>query len=220
MPKKITNIIFDLDGTLIDSAPSILECFRLTLQANNIAPQVKVETSLIGPPLAKTLSILTGKHDPLELEKLISDFKDLYDNEGYKETIAYPEIISLIEGIQKLNIRLHIATNKRLAPTLLILKFLGWSNYFDSVYSIDSRHPSFSNKAEMLSSLLLDQYIDTNSCIYIGDRFEDMESALENQLEFIGALWGYQDQNLLDQKGLNGYRDIKLLIRDLVPRNL
>ena len=54
----LKNIIFDLDGTLINSAPSIIECLKVILRKNEIAPVFSLGSKIIGPPLKETLKKL------------------------------------------------------------------------------------------------------------------------------------------------------------------
>lgn len=199
MPKKISNIIFDLDGTLIDSAPSILESFRLTLESNEIIPLFPLDNSLIGPPLLQTLMALTGTDNQVVLSKLSEEFKAHYDLGGYRSTKAFAGISQLLDQCQNAGFHLHIATNKRISPTLLILELFGWKNLFSSVYATDSRAPGYVNKSEMIAHLLQAEKCDVHSAIYVGDRMEDLISARENNLDFVGALWGYRDPKLMKQ---------------------
>jgi len=60
----ISHIIFDLDGTLIDSAPAILAGFEAAFSACGRAPKVPVTPSVIGPSLMETLAVLTGTTEP------------------------------------------------------------------------------------------------------------------------------------------------------------
>jgi len=209
MSKKITDVIFDLDGTLIDSAPSILECFRLTLDSNKIKPLLSLDASLIGPPLTQTLMALTGIDNEAALGKLAEEFKGHYDLGGYRSTKAFDGISQLLGGCRNAGFRLHIATNKRLAPTLLILDLFSWQSYFTSVYAIDSRMPRYVSKSEMISDLLNTEKVDIYSAIYVGDRMEDLISARENNLDFIGALWGFLDPKLATQNNCSLFKEIE-----------
>lgn len=209
MGKDIAEIIFDLDGTLIDSAPSILECFKRVLASNSIEPLYPLNSDLIGPPLIQTLSRLTGIHDLTDLSKLAEDFKAHYDFGGYKSTLAFHGVSELLQECSASRFGLHIATNKRLIPTTLILEHLGWTQYFKSIYALDSSTPSFSSKAVMLSKLLENERINPKSAIYVGDRAEDNQSATENDLKFLGASWGYQDEKLLSDKSVTCCHTVK-----------
>jgi phosphoglycolate phosphatase len=190
MSKKITDVIFDLDGTLIDSAPSILECFRLTLLDKKIDPVLPLTRNLIGPPLNATLSKLTGISDDKEINLMADVFKSYYDEQGYKKTVAFKNIDKLLNSLVNDGLQLHIATNKRLKPTLLILKLLNWNNYFTNVYAVDSVVGRFKSKGEMLAALVSDKKINPTESIYVGDRLDDYEAANENGLPYLMAQWG------------------------------
>lgn len=184
-------LIFDLDGTLIDSSASILAGFGAALQAHEIEPKRALTAAIIGPPLRQTLSILSGSDDPVLLDSLACAFKGYYDSKGYKATEAFAGIDSMLKAAHGRGIRLHIATNKRLLPTQLILDHLGWSHLFASVYALDMYAPAFPDKAAMLAGLLKEQQVAVASAAYVGDRPEDGFAADANGLAFYAAQWGY-----------------------------
>ena len=203
MGKHITDIIFDLDGTLIDSAPAILESFKIALEKNNIESICQLNSNIIGPPLMETLTRITGICNEVTLSKLAVDFKGHYDFGGYRATKPFLGVGELLKECNLYGFRLHIATNKRLVPTTLILDHLGWKHHFKSIYALDSKSPSFRDKGAMLSTLLDVEKISSNSAFYVGDRVEDYQSAIDNDLNFLGATWGYQDQKLVTNEAIN-----------------
>jgi phosphoglycolate phosphatase len=196
MHSRITDVIFDLDGTLIDSAPSILGCFAATLAAQGIEPALLLTEALIGPPLRETLRKLSGVEDGARLATMIEDFKQHYDVTGYKATVVFPGVHTMLHELSGAGFRLHIATNKRLCPTRLILEHLGWTRMFGAVYASDSRTPSFGSKSEMLSVLIEAEGIASVRAVYVGDRSDDRVAASDNALGFIAAAWGYRDADM------------------------
>lgn len=190
MPRH-THVLFDLDGTLIDSAPAILASFRAAFAQTGVAPVRAIDAGIIGPPLVETLQHLSGSTDPACIDALTQAFKQSYDNSGYRATLAYPGIDALLDALAGAGCRLSIATNKRIHPTRLILEFLGWHRHFSHVYALDLFTPRLPDKATMLQRLLDEQEIPRTDAIYIGDRREDGESAASNRLPFVAATWGY-----------------------------
>jgi phosphoglycolate phosphatase len=188
---RYPHILFDLDGTLIDSAPAILKSFRDAFEQTGIAPARSIDDSIIGPPLNETLQLLSGSNDPALLAQLADAFKASYDSEGYKATAAYEGVGKLLADLAAAGLRLSIATNKRILPTRLILTHLGWHDYFSHIYALDLFTPRLPDKAAMIGRLLADQGIAREQAIYIGDRSEDGESADANGLPFIAVTWGY-----------------------------
>lgn len=185
------HVLFDLDGTLIDSAPAILASYRQAFEAAGCTPVVPVEAAIVGPPLTETLQLLSGSHDPALIARLAEHFKDSYDTAGYRQTAAYAGVDAMLARLVAGGRRLSIATNKRLRPTRLILEHLGWSGHFDAVYALDMFEPRLPDKATMIARLLAEQRIPVDAAVYVGDRSEDGFSADANRLPFLAATWGY-----------------------------
>ena len=189
--KEIKNVIFDLDGTLIDSAPSILEAFKQVLEQFSYAPIKTLNSGLIGPPLRETLQVISGESDPERLTLLVDAFKQIYDNEAYALSTSYAGIPEMLESLALTGKRLHIATNKRLIPTQKIIQLFSWEKYFQTVYAIDKAEPAYSHKAHMIQSMIAHLDLKQRDCVYIGDRVEDAEAAGENFMPFVYIDWGY-----------------------------
>lgn len=187
----IKSIIFDLDGTLIDSAPSILAGFQHVMKINGIEPLIPLTSSVIGPPLIQTLRMLSGVDNEEKLEQMAMQFKDYYDLEACLLSQPYNAVDDGLKRLAEHGFKMHIATNKRYMPTRNILKYLGWDGLFTSVYTLDRDGASFNSKSEMIERQLKDFGLSAYQAVYVGDRSEDMEAAQNNQLSFVGVSWGY-----------------------------
>jgi len=193
-----SNIIFDLDGTLIDSSGSILASFAHAFRVLGLEPKRALTPELIGPPLMQTLAILSGTQEQSVLEALAYQFKSHYDAEGCKQATVFAGVVDMLEAITVSNANLYIATNKRLYPTQKIMQHLGWKKYFSKVFALDYFTPAVANKKQMIRRMLADEHILPTSAIYIGDRYEDGVAADENELEFAMVSWGYLDDTVGD----------------------
>lgn len=185
------HVIFDLDGTLIDSAPAILASFRAAFEAAGREPAVAIDESIIGPPLAETLALLSGSRDAATIADLGARFAAVYDTTGLLATEPYPGVGDMLHRLAAEGRRLHIATNKRIVPTRKILAHLGWDGLFETVYALDLFTPRLPDKAAMIGRLLADRGIPAEEAVYVGDREEDGLSADANRLPFLAATWGY-----------------------------
>jgi len=190
-PITCKHLIFDLDGTLIDSAPSILSCFGKVLEDVGVLPSVPLDERLIGPPLAQTLQTLTGIEGGAELDAMVASFKKYYDTEGYRDSLPYAGVDEVLAKLKASGYKLFLATNKRILPTRLILNYLGWDILFSSVWGLDSFQPRLTDKSAMLGEILNLIGIHPEQTVYIGDKVEDGVAAQANAMHFIAAGWGY-----------------------------
>ena len=188
-------VIFDLDGTLIDSSPSILKCFGRIINDAGLQPLRPLSDSVIGPPLRQNLINLTGETDSALLDHLVDSFKACYDTEGYKATRVYDGIVPMLAHLTKCGIPMAIATNKRRIPTLKIIEHLGWNRYFESIGTLDTPVPPHTDKAALIRFLLTEIGVTAEKSLYVGDKWEDGVAADANDMAFCAAGWGYGEWN-------------------------
>jgi phosphoglycolate phosphatase len=195
------SIIFDLDGTLIDSSTGILWALKTAFSQCGVSPLSPWSPSLIGPPLIQMITQQSESQDPLLVDRLCSAFINNYDSEGYKLCHPYSGIQHLLVALLEKNYRLFIATNKRIAPTNKILNYLNWSSKFEGVFGIDS----FANiqpakKENIISRITNDFKLPNKKTLYIGDRFEDYKAAVSAEIDFIIVTWGFGESHQLVPK--------------------
>jgi len=188
--QRTTDLIFDLDGTLVDSSEGILGSFAGAFARCGSTPVRPLTAELIGPPLMETLAQLAGSDDSAVLRPLAESFKAHYDTEGYKLTRVFPEVPGMLCKLAA-SYSLYIATNKRLLPTQRILEFLNWTGHFRGIYALDYFDPPLLRKSDLISRILSVHRLDKRHTVYVGDRDEDRLAADANQLLFGLAAWGY-----------------------------
>jgi len=184
-------VLFDLDGTLIDSAPSILESYRLAFAACAVPPRMALDAHLIGPPLRQTLALIAGSDEAATLDRLAAAFRQAYDSAGYKATRPYAALQATLAALRSAGHRLFIVTNKRIAPTRLILEYLGVAAYFEGVHAADAYQPPLADKAAVIGAVLAEHGLNAQDCLYVGDTAEDGHAAAVQGLAFVGVAYGY-----------------------------
>ena len=190
-------IIFDFDGTLIDSAPGILATYSAVLSAADLQPVVPLDARLVGPPLLPTMRKLTGPLPQEQLDALVEQFKLRYADIGVANTPAYAGADATLQHLRASGKTLYLATNKRAEPTLALLDKFGWAPHFHRVYCIDSHQPAFADKTAMLRQLLSENSLDPAQALYVGDTRGDYLSASACGIAFVAAQWGYEDWQAL-----------------------
>jgi len=187
-------LIFDFDGTLVDSEQAIYQCFQSITK--KLAPN-RVEYAkniLIGPPLRNTASEILGHEHQGSLDEFVQLFITMHDEQVIKHTQPYPDVIQVLKQLHTQNIPMAIATNKRLVPTQKLIDHFGWNDYFQSVECSDSQS-QIRNKDAMIQDII-NQNKSFQGSYFIGDTVNDGLSANLNQLPFIKACYGYgRDQD-------------------------
>ena len=195
MDKSLSKaIIFDFDGTLVDSEKAIYECFQKITK--HIAPEREsyAKNLLIGPPLRDTASEILGPKNQDLLDKFVRSFIEMHDEQVIQHTQPYPDVIQALKQLNSKNIAMAVATNKRIAPTQKLMDHFGWNDYFLSVECSDSQN-QMRNKDAMIQDIINQNQIFQGS-YFVGDTVNDGLSANLNQLPFIKACYGYgRDQD-------------------------
>lgn len=212
---QITDVIFDLDGTLVDSAEGILASFAGAFHACGLQPRHPLSPGIIGPPLLSTLRMLAGTEDPSVIDPLIEAYKVHYDTTGYRATRAYSNADALLQRLTEAGMPLFIATNKRKVPTDSIVHWLQWRPYFQAVYSLDSPQPSVQSKGALIQHVLQTHALSASTTLYVGDRDDDANAAAQAGTPFFHATWGYESGVLGKTYTLAG--NIAALLALLLP---
>lgn len=182
-------IMFDLDGTLSDSAPGILAALRHAFQINGLPPlDARTERAVLGPPFYESLPPLIGN---ALLSDVIAAYRDHYGREGMFDTSAYDGVHELLTALRAAGVRLAVATSKPEHYAVPIIDFLGLAEFFDTVGG-DELDGSLGTKALVIGKVLarLGQP-DPTSVVMVGDRVHDVEGARAHGIVTVGAGWGY-----------------------------
>lgn len=190
---KYKNILFDLDGTLIDSAPGIVESFSYAFNKIYGVECSKDIKSLIGPPINEILFTVNSETDSMVIKEFVDAFKLHYDNEGFKKSQLFENVSDVLRFLFNDKLELFIVTNKRKNPTNLILDFFNLSHYFRGVYCPDSFELIFENKTKLVQNLITFFSLEKTESLFVGDTSHDGIAAEANGLDFALAEYGYGD---------------------------
>ncbi|WP_289283790.1 MULTISPECIES: HAD family hydrolase [unclassified Methylophaga] len=190
---NLKHILFDFDGTIIDSAPCILNCYEQVMSDLNITPSVPITASIIGPPLTDTVAMLANTEDEVLIENMATAFKSFYDSRVATETPMYAEIEEVLAWLNEQRYQLYIATNKRYEPTMAVIEHLSLAKYFTDIGAVDQLPLGKQKKSLLIQRLVKEHNIEEKEALYIGDKLDDYQAATFNSMPFVAAGWGYGD---------------------------
>ncbi|WP_050525556.1 phosphoglycolate phosphatase [Pseudorhodobacter aquimaris] len=188
----MTAVIFDLDGTLIDSAPDIVANANVVLQEMGFAPlpptQIKGFIGRgVGHLLRSVLEASGQVPDGPLLEPMQTRFNERYET-AFDMTVIYPGVIKTLDQLVGMGCALGICTNKPIAPAHAVLRHLGLADYFPVVYGGDSFAVRKPDPTPLLAAV---KDLGHEAVIYVGDSEVDAATAVAAKLPFLIYTEGY-----------------------------
>lgn len=198
--KKV--IIFDLDGTLIDSLEDIAVCMNQVLKELNL-PYYEIEDykHFVGGGISILVNNVLDKKTSQEIkEEVTSRFKEVYDQKLHKKTLPYNGIYELLDELKKLDFKIGILSNK---PHKFTLQY---TNNLFSKYNIKEIHgqkKEIPKKPNPIAAINIAKIFETpcEEVYFVGDTMVDMQTAKNANMKAIGVLWGFRDKAELLNNG-------------------
>jgi len=195
---KYKNILFDLDGTITDSSPGIINSYLHSLTKIGLAENdIETLKSYIGSPLR---AYYTERHNlsTADSDIAVKHFREHYADKGIFENTVYPNMAELINKLQENGFRLYIATSKPLEFAITVLNHFNLKEYFDSIHGSDMSADN-KPKDKLIADAILMNGLSKNESIMIGDRYHDINGAKTNGIASIAVTYGYGSMNELSE---------------------
>jgi len=189
-------VLFDLDGTLLDSIPGIAYSVKAAFDAAGLPERSVDLRQWIGPPIRTILSRAAETDDAALLDELERHFRASYDTEGWRQTVCFPGAPEVLQAMKKSDHRLFIISNKPRHISSKILEAQGIAPYLEQLYTRDSAQPPYASKEAMLHALLAERQLASQDCVMVGDTMEDASAAALHNIGFIFMKHGYGELSL------------------------
>ncbi len=197
---KKAGVVFDLDGTLVDSLPGIADAYRHVFDQLGMAPMPDAEIKqLVGPPIQVVLHEQFG-FSGSALDEGVKIFRGHYGTQGLFNFSIYDGIDELLTRLSEAGLVLYIATSKLQTMATEVVAHAGWAHRFAEIggASIDG---SLHLKADVLRWTLSKMASDIEPIGMVGDRAADIHGGREVGLQSVGVTWGYGDITELEEAG-------------------
>ena len=193
---RIRAVVFDLDGTLVDSAPGLQTVVNVVLEAQRCPPIGLADVqSMIGDGITALINKAFAQHgrtlSEKDLDAAASQFRDIYAESGPRETPLFSGARDILQQLSSLGISLGLCTNKPQRSTEPLLDALKIDHYFSAVFGGDLlagiRKPDPRHVLAVLGRL----GIDAAEAVMVGDSPNDIHAGQGAGLPVIAVTYGY-----------------------------
>jgi phosphoglycolate phosphatase len=193
MSARFTSILFDLDGTIIDSAPGIIATLAYTFETMGLpVPSPAELLAYVGPPILDSFRDRAGMSLG-EAAEALDIYRPRYLERGALDSSVFPGVGDVIRAVHAAGIPLSLATSKPETPATLMLSNAGLLGEFDIITGASDDEVRSSKQDVVAEALvrLAALGADLSRPVLVGDRIHDVEGAAANGVPTIFVGWGY-----------------------------
>lgn len=185
-----SKLIFDLDGTLIDSAEDIIYYVKKAIEEFTGIGKVEIDRKVIGPPLETIINNTIPNADKKIKSAIVNRFRELYFSCNFDRTKLIDGVESVLKYFSENGVEAYIATNKPMMPTKEILKKLKVKN-IKQIVTADCLPAETLDKEMMIRKIIDDNNLEKEKIFMVGDTASDIKAAKNNSIKSVGFLGGY-----------------------------
>ncbi len=193
-------VFWDFDGTFADTANGIFKSVDHAAKEMGLpVPDEKAHRFFIGPPLSESFQNIFGLSEEESLEA-VKKYREFYVQGGMFLLEFYPGIIEFIDELKEADIKIAICSNKPKRFVSAIIEHFNLNDKIDliSCPEHDSQHMM---KYQMIDNALSYFGIDKSEALMVGDRYLDMQGAVQSGVDGCGAAYGYGTEKELLESG-------------------
>lgn len=220
--RHFDTIIFDLDGTLVDSAPDLHKSLNYSLAYFDL-DQISLEKARerighgIKSLISSTLDIIDVKKTAPLIEDMFEVFVEHYRHHCTESTVLYEGVSQLLRELNHCGIKLAVCTNKLEEMTLKILHNFEIQDHFMSIVGQDTT-PYTKPDPRLISHILTTLGAQSDTAAFIGDSATDLELAMNASIDYYISTFGYFNGDISKvptERTFNNYDDLsKALLHD------
>lgn len=183
-------LVFDLDGTLIDSRQDLAAAVNFMRQSMGLEPLDRARVvSMIGNGVNSLVRRAVADAD-VDFDTALKRMKRFYADNLLASTVLYPGVEEGLNVLKNMSLKLAVVTNKPAAATLKILEALGVAKYFSDIIGGDGEYP-LKPAPDALIALQKKYNLSASDCWMIGDHYTDLEAGRHAGFRRIQVTYGF-----------------------------
>lgn len=204
----MTGILFDLDGTLLDTLADLTDGVNYALKCHGMPMRTMEEVrAFVGNGAAQLIRCAAGEN--AHWKAVLADFRVYYDSHCRVKTDLYPGIREMLEALGG-EYPLAIVSNKPDSAVKLLCR-----DYFPGIPAM-GEHPGCPRKPDPQMLRLAMEQLGVEHCVYVGDSEVDVLTARNAGVPCVSVLWGFRDRRALRQAGAEYFCDSPEKLREVI----
>lgn len=197
----VKGLIFDVDGTLVDSMPDFSEMIQIFLSKLGLssASEQEIKNSIgkgARNTMTRVLSLQGYEISSLaHEEELFSDFMEIYNSKPLDKSRLWPNVLSTLSCLKETGYKMSVCTNKPHIPAVSVAKNLDIMHYFSQFTDADST-PYMKPDERIVSFTASEMNVPLQDCVFIGDSAVDVAAAKNAHIPVILVSYGYEPSNI------------------------
>lgn len=220
---KYRSIIYDLDGTLLDTTEGILEAVKHTISCMKLNPLPEQSLiKFIGPPIQKSFQKYYN-FDGNQSQVAANIFRDYYKSVSLLKAKPYSQIMNMCKELKQKGIKQAVATYKREDYAIDLLCHYNFDMFIDIIHGADNNN--ILTKQNIIELCIKELKTQSKYCVFIGDSENDAIGAEKAGIDFIGVTYGFgfktiEDVDAYPNIGVaNSVEEITNFVNEIVSKN-
>jgi HAD superfamily hydrolase (TIGR01509 family) len=185
-------ILFDLDGTLADSADDIADALHQAFRAIDLTPRHPIAALVDGSPLEELFAVAAPEADAQQFERFVSAYRGAYLRGGYRRTRLYPGVAETLDALSSLRppVRLAVATSRRADAAVGVTEALGIAHRFEHIEGSGGTQLRTKPAPDLLLLVARRMALDPTRVLMVGDTPRDIAAGRAAGMSTAAVLYG------------------------------
>ena len=208
-------IVFDFDGTLMDTGPGIIAAAKYALAKHNIEDDEAKMGFFVGPPLLDSFMQHYGMSEE-EAVQAVKDYREYYRPIGIWNSRIYEGIPQLLDALTEHGFLCAVATSKPIDLCRQLLEHEGILSHFTVTCGTAGAEKDNLTKAELIAKAIRECGCNADEAVMVGDTKFDIFGAKKCRVASVGAAYGYGSREDLETAGADYIAESVNLLQDLL----
>ena len=195
-------IVFDLDGTLLDTLDDLTDAVNFALQQYALPLRTREEIrSFVGNGIVRLVQLAVGNEDVVLQEQVLAEFKKYYGVHCKDKTCVYDGITELLSSLHQRGIKTAVLSNKADFAVKLLAEEYFPNTFFTAQGENEPAGIRKKPAPDALYAIMREAGVEKEETLYVGDSEVDIQTANNAEVGCVSVTWGFKEESFLEKHG-------------------